>query len=460
MTVMSQNSCLRTSAFIMMITVMLSVLAVSLENDFWSFWGKETTVAGTAEKRAKQYSKAHALGGGVAVAMPVPKSDADVADKPDDVGGEVDSGSDDGYSDDTPINEEDMEELVEEEMEKDADKEFEAEAKMEAEEAAKEAAVEAEPEGAEEEANQESGGEAVTEAEDSATDGDGAGDSSDPHQGFISVKRSRAKTFFIVFMGHSGSTAFITELRTHSEFEVEKLEPLDHGEYRRDTELSLKRAEELMESGIAKGKIPGFKIRPYHILNKPDAWRAFVKKYDTRVVWQYRENIMKQAIGEYRHRFLNDSSVVEGLRTNQKPCEKGSDQQCRIRIDEMKGLHGLMNDLSTSDELLTSAARALHKGEDMLVVKYEDYLYRRERTMRETFDFFGVDFQETAPQRLKASPDSLCEMVVNFQELCNHFHPCQLWRPYLQDDVNDCRCRPGAVGTFDESFCQRTAWYQ
>lgn len=458
MTVMSQNSCLRTSAFIMIITVMLSLLAVSLENDFWSFWGKETTAAGTAEKRAKQYSK---VGGGVAVAMPVPTSNSDAADKSDDVVEEAEGGSGAEYSDDTPTNEEDMEELVEEEMETDADKEFEAEAKSEAEEAGKEAAMEAEAEEAKEGGDPVPEAEAAPQPQDSATEGSSeAGDSSDSFEGFKTVKRSKAKTFLVVFMGHSGSTAFITELRTHSEFEVDKLEPLEHGEYKGNTELSLKRAEELMESGLAKGKIPGFKIRPFHILNKPEAWRAFVKKYDTRVVWQYRENIMKQAIGEYRHRFLNDSSVVEGLRTNQKPCEKGSDQKCRIRIDEMKGLHDLMNDLSTSDELLTSAARALHKGEDMLVVKYEDYLYRRERTMRETFDFFGVDYQETAPQRLKASPDSLCEMVINFQELCNHFHPCQLWRPYLQDDINDCRCKPGAVGTFDRAFCQRTAWYQ
>lgn len=454
MTVMSQNSCLRTSAFIMMITVLLSLLAVSMENDFWSFWGQETSAAGTAEKRAKQYTRPNSVGSGLAVAMPVPKPEGD------DGGREVE-GDPGEYSENAPSNEEEMEELIEEEMEKDAEKEFEAEAEREAEDASQQAAEESVTEGEEEKESQVPEGETV-EQNDQST-GEAAyetDDESESYEGFKSVKRSRAKTFFVVFMGHSGSTAFITELRTHSEFEVEFLEPLDHGEYKGNTELSLQRAEELMEKGIAKGKIPGFKIRPFHILNKPEEWIKFVKKYDTRVIWQYRENILKQAIGEYRHRFLNDSSVVEGLMTNQKPCEKGSDQKCRIRIDEMRGLHGLMNDLSKSDELLTSAARSLQKGEDMYVVKYEDYLYRRDRTMREAFDFLGVDFQETAPQRLKASPDSLCQMVINFQDVCNHFHPCQLWRPYLQDDVNDCRCRPGAVGTFDETFCQRTAWYQ
>ncbi|CDF39845.1 unnamed protein product [Chondrus crispus] len=275
-----------------------------------------------------------------------------------------------------------------------------------------------------------------------------------------SERRSRAKTFLVVFMGHSGSTAFTTELRAHSQFEVKRLEPLDHGEYQRDSKLALQKARELMDLGIANGKIPGFKIRPWHIGNMPEQWQNFVKEYDTRIIWQYRENIVKQAIGEYRHRFLNDSSVVEGLRADEEVCAKDSDQKCRIKIENMRGLHGLMNDFSSSDELLASAARKLRRDKDMSIVRYEDYLYHRERTMHETFDFLGVDYEETAPQRKKASPDSLCEMVSNFQEVCDHFLPCQLWRTYLHDPVNNCRCKPGSWKTFDSTYCRRSAWYQ
>eukprot|EP00178_Gracilaria_changii_P019949 TRINITY_DN578_c0_g3_i1.p1 TRINITY_DN578_c0_g3~~TRINITY_DN578_c0_g3_i1.p1 ORF type:complete len:439 (-),score=74.08 TRINITY_DN578_c0_g3_i1:271-1587(-) len=275
-----------------------------------------------------------------------------------------------------------------------------------------------------------------------------------------SARRTRAKTFLVVFMGHSGSTAFITELQTHSEFVVEKLEPLDHHEYARNTDLAYEHAKELMDRGIEKGKIPGFKIRPYHILNKPELWRKFVRDYDCRVIWQYRENIVKRAIGEYRNRYLNDSSVVEGLLPNQKACEAGSDQKCTFRIEDMRFLHSIMNSMSSSDELLSSAVRSLERNEDMSIVKYEDYLYRRERTMKETFDFLGVDWQETAAQRKKASPDNLCKMVTNFQEVCDRFLPCQLWRPFLYDDVNDCRCGAGDWKNFDASFCKRDAWYQ
>lgn len=281
-----------------------------------------------------------------------------------------------------------------------------------------------------------------------------------PQHHYKSQRRTRAKTFLVVFMGHSGSTAFTTELRTHNEFEVELLEPLDHGEYEGNTELALKKARELMDRGIAKGKIPGFKIRPFHINNMPERWQEFVKEYDARVFWQYRENIVKQAIGEYRHRFLNDSSVVEGLDVNEKPCAQGSDQKCRIKIENMRGLHSLMDDFSSSDELLASAARNLRRDNDISILRYEDYLYCREQTMREAFDFLGVEYQNTAPQRQKASPDNLCEMVSNFQEVCDHFLPCQLWRPYMHDAVNNCRCKPGGWKTFDSTYCRRAAWFQ
>lgn len=273
-------------------------------------------------------------------------------------------------------------------------------------------------------------------------------------------RRPKAKTFMVVFMGHSGSTAFITELRNHPDFEVEKLEPVDHGEYETNTDLALKHARELLDRGLAKGKIPGFKVRPYHIRKKPKAWEDLVREYDTRIFWQFRVNIMKQAVGEYRHRVLNDTSVVEGLKASETACDKSSGYQCQFRVDDLAALHDLLNDFTMNDDILGEAVRMLKRDDHMLAVKYEDYLYRRSETMKETLDFLGVDHVETEPQRAKASPDSLCHMVTNFQEVCRAFYPCQLWRPYLDDDRNNCYCRPSNGGEFQQRFCHRAAWYQ
>lgn len=270
--------------------------------------------------------------------------------------------------------------------------------------------------------------------------------------------RPKAKTFIVLFMGHSGSTAFITELRAHSAFEIEKLEPVDHGEYEHNTDLALKQARQIFDSGIGHGKVPGFKLRPLHIARDPEAWRTLFKEYDTRIIWQFRENLFKMAIGEYRHRVLNDSSVVEGLKPQEKPCEDKS-QRCTFEVRDMNMVHFLLNDFSKSDEMMLDAVQMIRRDENTMTVKYEDYLYRREETMKETFDFLGVSHENTTPQRIKASPDSLCDMVSNFDEVCHIFYPCQLWRTFMDDPVNNCRCRLRKFNTFDRKYCFRETTY-
>lgn len=276
----------------------------------------------------------------------------------------------------------------------------------------------------------------------------------------ISTQRSRAKSFLIVFMGHSGSTAIATELREHGDFEIEELEPLDHGEFQHDTDKALKKGRVMFEKAIANGKIPGFKLRPTHIRRNPEAWQAFTKEFDTRIVWQFREHVLKQAVGEYRKDFLNDSSATEGLRVSQVPCEAGSGQLCRFKVENMVGLHKLMNEFTSNDELLSEAVRFLERDEDTTQLMYEEYLYRREETMRGLYDFLGVEHHNTTPMRLKASPDNLCSLVSNYQELCDHFYHCQLWRPFLNDAINDCRCKPPNRLRFNRDLCVRTAWFQ
>lgn len=410
-----KTNCWRTSCLIMAATIVLSLVAVSFEANFWSTWENENTVPGKRETLDSQDGGAQSMEADVTFEMPLPTKDD--GEKKHEVGAKNDdrNGSE-GLRTENARN----------------------------------------PPEADAEGNSASN-DKMSEDEHMTDSSDGTGEES-VNEGFRSVRRERAKTFLMVFMGHSGSTALITELRSHSEFEILYNEPVDHGEYEHDTDLAIKRAREVMDSGIPKGKIPGFKIRPLHILQKPEVWREFVKEYDSRIIWQYRENIFKKAVGEYRHLYLNDTSVVQGLEMDQSPCEEGSDQKCRFRIDDMKFLHEQLNKVSRSDDMLAAAARTLRRSDETLIVRYEDYLYRRERTMKEIFDFLGVDFQDTTASTAKASPDSLCEVVINYQDLCDHFHPCPLWRPFLHDDANNCRCEPGHWSKFDSSFCTRKVW--
>ncbi|KAI0560479.1 hypothetical protein FGB62_112g03 [Gracilaria domingensis] len=366
------KSCMRLLGFILSTSIVLALFAVTYESEYWSLWG-------VLRKSSPSVTN-------IAEAAPIPGDAVDESSglASEDVSTDVvrDAEVEQGSAED----EQEQQEPPTEEVQKDN-----YSPEIASTETTREEQKEEPQEEREEEPQQEPKGELKTEVEeklleneskDLPTESKSSNQSPEekqnthmfdpedkPEYHTKNERRSRAKSFLVVFMGHSGSTAFITELRTHSEFLVEKLEPVDHHEYHRDTDLAYEYAKELMDRGIAQGKIPGFKIRPYHILNKPELWKKFVKDYDCRVIWQYRENIMKQAIGEYRNRYLNDTSVVEGLSTNEKLCAPGSDQKCTFHIEDMKFLHNLMNAMSGSDELLASAVRTLERHEDMSIVK-------------------------------------------------------------------------------------------
>ncbi len=54
------------------------------------------------------------------------------------------------------------------------------------------------------------------------------------------------------------------------------------------------------------------------------------------------------------------------------------------------------------------------------------------------------------PRRRKATKDNLCEVVSNWDEVCEAFYGCQQWRSMMEDLDNGCTCklvrgRQGAV---------------
>lgn len=90
----------------------------------------------------------------------------------------------------------------------------------------------------------------------------------------------------------------MSERAAHSQTFTEKREPVDHYEYEFNSTLALKYTRDFFSRGVASGKITGFKVRPNHIHKVPEAWAVLAKEFDTHIVWQYRDNILKQAVGE------------------------------------------------------------------------------------------------------------------------------------------------------------------
>ncbi|KAI0563077.1 P-loop containing nucleoside triphosphate hydrolase [Gracilaria domingensis] len=243
-------------------------------------------------------------------------------------------------------------------------------------------------------------------------------------------------------MGHSGSTAILSELRSHPEVYVDLPEPVDHHEYVENTTLALEYTRDFFDKALKMGKTGGFKIRPMHIGKKPGEWAALVRKYNTRIVWQYRNNVLKQAVGEYSSKHLNDKASVEGLRSAeevQNRCSTGVG--CNFKIENFDVFHKILKDCVHSDKTISKAVNLITNGSSCVhALPYEDYLYEREIVMKNLQEFLGLNYAPTEPTRYKATRDNLCEVVTNWKELCDNFYGCHVWRHMFDDMRNECSC--------------------
>lgn len=262
----------------------------------------------------------------------------------------------------------------------------------------------------------------------------------------------RAKSFLMVFMGHSGSTAIISELSSNSRAYVHKKEPVDHQETF-NTTAALLFTRDFFEKGIAEGKTPGFKIRPAHILTEPEQWRKLALDYDTRIIWQYRQNLFKSAVGEYSGRYLNDTSIVKGLDSKEQAANRCSfGVGCSYPIDDVPFFHELLRGKVISQRKIAAAVHAVTGGMGCVrELPYEDYLYEREETLADVFRFLGLPQEPSEPERFKATGDNMCSVVENWAELCQNYYGCALWQHMLDDPKNGCTCPLTSTPT---TYCQ------
>ncbi|KAK1857551.1 hypothetical protein I4F81_000168 [Pyropia yezoensis] len=260
----------------------------------------------------------------------------------------------------------------------------------------------------------------------------------------------RAKSFLILFMGHSGSTALLSEMTQHSSIMGSPTgpEPIDHFEFERNTSLAVSFTRQFLAEGIAAGKVPGFKLRPTHIMNDPEAFRAIIKDFGVRLIWNTRGNLLKQAVGEYRYRYLKDLSVIEGLRDGQTLEERCPDGSCAFNVSNVRFFHDVLRDLANNDRLVEEAVATLGLDGCVLPVPYEEYLYGRETTMARVYRFLGLPVEDHPPNRQKATHDSMCMSVGNMDVLCDAFYACPDLRWMFDDWRTGCKCSVLPVSHF------------
>lgn len=262
----------------------------------------------------------------------------------------------------------------------------------------------------------------------------------------------RARTFMLVFQGHSGSTALITSLRQHSQVEVPGLEPIDHAPFvdiktgsiaPNGTDAALAYVHSVFHNAThAHNRTAGFKVRPTHLLKQPGNFSTLIRDYSTRIIWSYRSNLIKQAVGDYRIHHYKDKLSYEGFLVDASGVAKRpSDRPNSIRIDNTARLRELVKSRARADRILTGAISKIAVDGCVLPVSYESYLREPDATLERIQRFLGLDTAERHPsQRAKANHDSLCDLIENFDDVCKAFFGCSQLRWMLDDIENGCSC--------------------
>lgn len=273
---------------------------------------------------------------------------------------------------------------------------------------------------------------------------------------------TRARSFLMVFMSRSGSTAISQTMARHPlidhKFEFMATERVGKNESARALQLT----RSFFQDSISKGRIPGFKIRAFDIMMDPIGWEALAREFDTRIIWQYRKNIFKTTLGVYARVEFGDYTATGGIKTTdlaavgEDRCKMGVG--CTFNITNFDRFHELLTNRITQDLEMVKATKVLDGGMSeqgsrgcVFELPYEDYLYHKEETMKDVYAFLGLELNTLETFRAKATSDSMCDVVENFDEFCSMFYACPHWQPFLDDFENNCRCSRFNHGT--DKYC-------
>jgi hypothetical protein len=242
----------------------------------------------------------------------------------------------------------------------------------------------------------------------------------------------------------------MTALQQHSQVHIDGLEPVDHGRAGANVTVALAHANQFFANATRLGKTGGFKIRPRNLLRDPGAWVRLMRKYNTRIIWNHRSNVLKASLGHYPIAQLGSTAAYEGIVIGQNDTKaKAKDRAVtRFRVTNMGVLSRLMRDRLLGEaevglalRRLGSAGRKRPKDECTLPVSYEALLSDAPATVLRVQQFLGLNMNEShAPLRRKATSDNLCELVENWDDVCTMFYGCTFVRWMLEDIPNGCTC--------------------
>lgn len=101
--------------------------------------------------------------------------------------------------------------------------------------------------------------------------------------------------------------------------------------------MTLSFVDDFFNSTRVDGVVGGLKLRPNHLLAQLEKWAALFKRHGTRIVWNFRGNLFKQAVGEY-------DLLVHAKRTRREGLvkERPADETPKFRVEHMQALQEIL----------------------------------------------------------------------------------------------------------------------
>jgi len=257
----------------------------------------------------------------------------------------------------------------------------------------------------------------------------------------------KPKTFIFIMSSHTGSTSIMSQIIRHPDIywpNIPSMEPLNRPQIRDNATAMVEFTTNFFDEGVRAGKLVGFKMNIVPILWNPKEWGEIFRRFNTRIIWNYRHNMIKRSIGRYPFTFFNDSTSVAGVAANmshEQRCSMGVG--CSFAVDPMN-LHCLLlrsleveNSMNQGIDLVTTEAGV---ERCVLEVPYDDYLHHPDEVVIQMEQFIHVRPYLVPSTRGKATSDNICEVVDNMAELCASFAECSQWGWMLEDRKYGCSC--------------------
>ena len=148
----------------------------------------------------------------------------------------------------------------------------------------------------------------------------------------------------------------------------------------------------------------GFKLMYYQTLYTPGLL-SYVRRNHIKVILLIRENVFRNAISDLRAR----STGIYHYQDDGEP----SNALSKLLVDT-NALQGKMQHIIDQNKKL----EAIVSGMDHIKIRYED-LSAWDDTIRSITDFLGVSNQHVPEAARKLNPESISDMVENFDEVRN-----------------------------------------